>query len=282
MNKFIKLNNWYITGLTDAEGCFIVNIIKDNTRTTGYNIQTSFELNLNHKDLDLLKNLKYTLGVGNIYYNSNDKTYKYKVSDLNNLINIIIPQFKQYRLLTHKYLDFIIFSKIMNIIKNKEHLSLEGLQEILKLKTNLNLGLSKNIKKDFPNLMSITKPNFKGSLIPDPNWLYGFSEGESCFYISIYNSKKSKLGKAVQLVFKLTQHSRDIKLLKNISKYLDCGRIEERKGKACDFTVTSLKYLKLIIIPFFSEYKLQGSKLLDFNVFKEAVNILDNKLHLEQ
>lgn len=124
MNKFIKLNNWYITVLTDAEGCFIVNIIKDNTRTTGYNIQTSFELNLNHKDLDLLKNLKYTLGVGNIYYNSNDKTYKYKVSDLNNLINIIIPQFKQYRLLTHKYLDFIIFSKIMNIIKNKEHLSL--------------------------------------------------------------------------------------------------------------------------------------------------------------
>jgi LAGLIDADG endonuclease len=72
-----KLDFWYITGLADAENSFVVNIIKDDTRSTGYNTHGSFELNLNYKDKRLLENIKYTLGVGNIFYNSNDKTYKF-------------------------------------------------------------------------------------------------------------------------------------------------------------------------------------------------------------
>jgi len=35
------VNYWYITGLSDAESSFVVNIIKDDTRTTGYNVQVS-------------------------------------------------------------------------------------------------------------------------------------------------------------------------------------------------------------------------------------------------
>lgn len=88
-----KLNLWFITGLADAESSFVVNIIKDNTRSTKYNTQVSFELNLNKKDKVLLENIKYTLGVGNIYYNSYDKTYKFKVSNINDLSGVIIPHF---------------------------------------------------------------------------------------------------------------------------------------------------------------------------------------------
>jgi hypothetical protein len=90
-----KLNLWFITGLADVESSFVVNIIKDNTRSTKYNTQASFELNLNKKDKVLLENIKYTLGVGNIYYNSYDKTYKFKVSNINDLSNVIIPHFKK-------------------------------------------------------------------------------------------------------------------------------------------------------------------------------------------
>ena len=50
MKNTKKLNYWFITGLSDAESSFVVNIIKDNTRTTGYIIQVSFELGLNYKD----------------------------------------------------------------------------------------------------------------------------------------------------------------------------------------------------------------------------------------
>jgi len=106
MKNMKKLNYWFITGLSDAESSFVVNIIKDNTRITGYIIQVSFELGLNYKDKALLENIKYTLGVGNIFYNSNDKTYKFKVSNINELFNVIIPHFERYYLITQKHIDF--------------------------------------------------------------------------------------------------------------------------------------------------------------------------------
>jgi LAGLIDADG endonuclease len=257
--KMKKLDFWYITGLADAESSFVVNIIKDDTRSTGYNTHGSFELNLNYKDKRLLENIKYTLGVGNIFYNSNDKTYKFKVSNINELSDVIIPHFKKYYLITQKRVDYELFSKIIEIIKNREYLTKEGLQKIVNLKTTLNLGISDSLMEDFPETIINKRDVYNNINIPDSNWLAGFSEGESCFYISIYKSERSRLGFAVQLVFKITQHSRDIELLKSISNYLGCGRVEKRRSEACDFTVTSLKSFDEKIIPFFLENPLYGS-----------------------
>jgi hypothetical protein len=135
--------------------------------------------------------------------------------------------------------------------------------------------------KDFPETIINERDVYNNINIPDSNWLAGFSEGESCFYINIYKSEKSKLGFAVQLVFKITQHYRDIELLKSISNYLGCGRVEKRKSKACDFAVTSFKSFDEKIIPFFFFNPLYGSKSLELNSFKEAFLIMKNKEHLE-
>ncbi len=233
-----KLNNWWITGLIDAEGSFGVNLIKDNTRKLDYIVTTYVELGMNYKDKTLIYKIKETFDSGNIFYNSNDKTYKWKVSDINQISNKIIPHFKKYFLLTQKRADFEIFAKVVDIIKTKP----KGLQKIVNLKASLNLGLSDKLKESFPNVIPILKSKINFDVIPDPNWLSGFTEGEACFFISIYKSPKSKLGLAVQLVFKLTQHSCDILLLKGLTKFFNCGRIEYRKdGEGCDFTVNSLK-----------------------------------------
>jgi len=87
---------------------------------------------------------------------------------------------------------------------------------------------------------------------------------------------------AVQLVFKITQHSRDIELLKGIADYFSCGRVENRKTNACDFTVNSFKSFEEKIIPFFLKYPLQGSKLLNFQDFKKVMDIMKVKGHLTQ
>ena len=34
-NEFGVLNPWFLTGFTDAEGCFILAIFKDDTKTMG-------------------------------------------------------------------------------------------------------------------------------------------------------------------------------------------------------------------------------------------------------
>lgn len=282
MKKII--NSWFITGLADAESSFIVNVVRDNILSTRHNIQVSFELGLNKKDKVLLESIKDTLCVGNIFFNKSDKTYKFKVSSIEELTYMIIPHFRSYYLITQKRIDFELFSKIVQIMKNKEHLTKEGIEKIKDLKSILNLGISDNLKENlaFLYIENIEKEIYENIDIPNSNWLSGFSEGESCFYISIYKSEKYKLGSAVQLVFKITQHSRNIKLLKNISSYFGCGRVEKRKSNACDFTVTSLKDFEEKIIPFFSKYPLYGSKSLEFEAFKKAFLIVKNKEHLKE
>lgn len=46
-------------------------------------------------------------------------------------------------------------------MNNKEHLTIEGLQKIVAIKTFLNLGLSDELKTAYPNLVVIKRPLIK-------------------------------------------------------------------------------------------------------------------------
>lgn len=105
--------------------------------------------------------------VGNIYYNPQDDTYKYKVSSIEELINFVIPHFQKYPLLTQKRVDFELFVKITQIINLKEHLTLKGLQELVNLKASLNLGLSRKLL-DTIKVVPVERPKFNPTFIPDP------------------------------------------------------------------------------------------------------------------
>lgn len=70
------------------------------------------------------------------------------------LLNVIIPFFEQYPLLTHKHSDFMLFKQIVEALNNKEHLQLEGLQRILNLRASMNLGLSSELKAAFPDTVA--------------------------------------------------------------------------------------------------------------------------------
>lgn len=181
------LNNWIITGLIDAEGSFGVNILEDSTHTLGYNTYISLEMGLNYKDKPLLDNLQRSLGVGYVYYNPHDKTYKWKVSNINEISEIIITHFRKYYLLTQKRADFELFAKIVEIMLRKEHFTVKGLQDIVNLKASLNLGLNDTLKKYFTDTKAIQRPLVSFDGIPDPNWLLGFAEGEGCLFVSIYS-----------------------------------------------------------------------------------------------
>jgi hypothetical protein len=58
-----NLNNpLYISGFTDAEGCFTIQIIKDNSRQLGWAVLVGFLINLHSKDLPLLKEIQSFFG----------------------------------------------------------------------------------------------------------------------------------------------------------------------------------------------------------------------------
>jgi hypothetical protein len=63
-----KINPWFITGLTDAEGSFSVIIDKKNQRKLGWRVQTKFQIGVDKRDLSLLLQLQQFLGgIGSIY-----------------------------------------------------------------------------------------------------------------------------------------------------------------------------------------------------------------------
>jgi len=62
-----------------------------------------------------------------------------------------------------------LFKKRIDLINNKEHLTLEGLHKILALKGSLNLGLSEELKKNFPDIIKIERPLVENQKIMDPN-----------------------------------------------------------------------------------------------------------------
>lgn len=219
-------------------------------------------------------------GVGGFCKGAN-KNIQYRVTLINDLINVIIPHFEKYPLMSKKWADYKIFKSIVEIMKKKEHLTPEGLIKLIALKASMNKGLSSNLIEAFPLIIPAERPTLSVSEIMDPQWVAGFVEAEGCFMIKISKSSAYKLGVQIQLKFQITQSSRDILLINKLVTYFGCGSLEVYKdGQMVNFVVTKFSDISEIIIPFFDKYKLTGFKNFNYSYFKEAVEIFRQKEHL--
>ena len=97
-------------------------------------------------------------GVGTFRMDTRDNIFKYSVSERKDLINVIIPHFTEYPLISKKSRDFLLWSKVIEIILNKEHLTEEGFLKILSYYASINKGVSKKVKKYYPDIISVGKP----------------------------------------------------------------------------------------------------------------------------
>jgi LAGLIDADG endonuclease len=174
-----------------------------------------------------------------------------------------------------------LFKQASLLVKEKEHLTVEGLRKILSLKGSLNNGLSTKLKVAFPNIEIVERPYIDAPQGFDPNWLAGFTDGEGCFSIDISPSATTRTGFGVGFRFSLIQHSRDTELLKTLVEFLACGRYVQYSNKETgEYRVTKYKDIQEIIIPFFNNYPLVGVKLKYFEHFKRAVEVVIDKGHL--
>ena len=270
-----NLNPWWVTGLSDAESSFIVNIFKNKEYICNWQVQPIYSIELHIKDLSLLYKIKQFFGVGRIKLRKNKSSAIYYVASLNDLIDIIIPHFIKYPLLTKKYADFLLFKMVVELMKTKNHLNEIGLQKIINIRASMNKGLTEILKSNFPNFIAIDRSIVNLESPFEPFWVLGFCDGESNFDIRINQSKTYKISYQVQLRFRITQHNRDQLLLTNFINFFNCGQIEQIKSRtAINYIVTNFKNITINIIPFFKKYSLLSSKSLDFS--KIAILISSN------
>ncbi|MCS7249287.1 MAG: LAGLIDADG family homing endonuclease, partial [Anaerolineales bacterium] len=85
------LSPWYVTGLVEGEGTFMVSFNRCPKLRVGIETRPSFSVSLSERDLDLLKALQNFFGCGAIRYSRSDRTYKYEVRSVAELARKIIP-----------------------------------------------------------------------------------------------------------------------------------------------------------------------------------------------
>lgn len=133
-----KLNPYYLDGLVDGEGCFSVTF--NRHKNNRIEVRLIFEIELREDDKEILERVKKTLGCGNIYYLNYERYkkwkphYKYKVSNLKDIVQKVIPFFNKYPLQAKKKKSFKVFSKAADLMLLKRHLTPEGILEIKNLK----------------------------------------------------------------------------------------------------------------------------------------------------
>ena len=137
INSTVILDPNWITGFASGEGCFILSISKSNKNKTGYAIQLIFKLTQHKRDKELLDLIAKFLNCGSVYYHS-ENAFVFTVSNLSDIIKIIIPMFKVYPIQGIKQLDFKDFCKAAAFIDKGKHLNQEGLDQLILIKDRMN------------------------------------------------------------------------------------------------------------------------------------------------
>jgi hypothetical protein len=286
------INPWFITGFSDAEGSFIISIYKDVKSKTKWRVTPNFSIHIHIKDIALLEDIRNSLGVGKVRKNSIN-TAIFRVDNIQEL-QVIVEHFNKYPLISAKISDFLLFKQAYNLIKQKEHLTKEGLEKIVALKYNLNKGILQTdvLYEAFPNIIPIIRPKYIYKGIPDPNWMSGFVSGDSTYCVSIEKSN-NKLGNRVRLIFGTCLHIREKDLLIGMAKYFNV--LEQEVSKPSELNKYKYIYdsrensqlqiknysdIANKIIPFFNQYPIRGVKSLDFSDFKQVAYMMKNKEHL--
>ena len=128
----LEIQSW-ITGFSDGEGCFCVSFSKREKLKIGIEVRPSFSLSQSAPSKDSLELIKKAFGVGGIRFSKNDNCYKYEVRSFDDLQNVVIPHFQEYPLQTAKEHDFLVFVKVLDIMKRKHHLTNDGMKKIINL-----------------------------------------------------------------------------------------------------------------------------------------------------
>ena len=128
-----------------------------------------FRIDLHCRDLLLLRKIQSFFGVGIINQYESKNSVVYSVQSLRDIINVIIPHFDQYPLITQKRADYLLFKQAINLLNSKVNKDVDGILRILSVKASMNSGLSEKLKFQFPHIIPELRPKVNSAVVMDPN-----------------------------------------------------------------------------------------------------------------
>lgn len=129
---------YYLAGFSDGEGSFNVSFRPRPDYLIPWKVSLSF--NVSQKDRVILALFKRHLGCGTLRGRP-DGVWYYEVTNLNAVVENVIPFFERFPFLSaKKKRDFAKFKQIVALMQRGAHLTKNGIREILEIRERMNDG----------------------------------------------------------------------------------------------------------------------------------------------
>ena len=157
-----KLDPNWIAGFVDGEGCFHIGISKHLELRFGHQILPELTVVQHERDIDLLYEIRSIMNCGVIRKNHGDR-YCWRVRNLKNLVEVIIPFFERYKLRSRKAVEFHKFTQVVRMMQDGKHLTEEGFNKICKIASSMNRNEQRNIR--IKSCLLYTSPSPRDGLL---------------------------------------------------------------------------------------------------------------------
>ena len=254
-----------------------------------------FQIILHEKDKILLVQIKNYFAVGYIIKKKGNAC-EFRVSSIKEL-QILISHFDKYPLITQKLADYLLFKHAFNLIYCKKHLTKDGLDKFIAIKSSMNRGLSVVLSTIvvLPNAFETSPPQLQNSILPqparnystlatprpcsvknlkvDPRFVTGFVDDEGCFHVFITENKNYKLEWRVKPLFLIELNKKDKSVLEGIKNFFGAGKISMTGPDAVQLRFESRKDLASVFYHF-KKFSLITQKEADCKLWCDVIDII--------
>ena len=139
----------WIVGFVDGEGCFSISVVRNPVCRLGWQVTHEFVVTQGARSASCLHELCEFFGVGQVlenkrFDNHREHLHRYVVRRRVDLLETIIPFFREYSMLTSKQQDFEKFARCVELIAAGRHLVVDGLVEIAQITEEMNRRKSRH------------------------------------------------------------------------------------------------------------------------------------------
>jgi hypothetical protein len=145
----------WVVGFVEGEGCFSISFVRQSGNAerrgykTGYQVTHEFVVTQSARNLAALQELERFFGVGQVlgnkrYDNHREHLYRFVVRRRIDLLGVIIPFFREHRMVSAKQDDFEKFARCVEMIDAGRHLTRQGMVEIAMITETMNRRKPRN------------------------------------------------------------------------------------------------------------------------------------------
>lgn len=278
MNKIkyfnITITPDWLSGFTQSDGSFVINY---STIKHGIPVRPTPVYNLTQSNLnyDLFIEIQKYLGIGKIYNNRQNVTFV--VRSIDEIADVLLPLFDKHPLRGSKLEGYNIFKAVVLMIKEKKHLTSEGIIQILDLsyfmnkETSLRTEESKKILEESIRLKCgvISKPHKLPEVLPaldnlkskpmNLEFVRGLVDGDNSFNVSFATNRRR-----ITVNFTVVCELSSISVLNELVDYFECGTVYNLPSKAARFQVQSVDDLLYKVYPKLKDIKFNTLKQIHF------------------